>query len=236
MLLADTTIVFDLDGTLIDTAPDLIAAADHALVQANYERSEAERLRPWISFGARRMIVEALAMQNATATGTQLDTLHDVFLTHYEANIAASSRPFAGAVPLLYALKQDGATLAICTNKREQLATSLLSQLGLKSLFKAVVGRDTLPVCKPDPAHLLQTIARANGSPTQAIMIGDSKTDVDTARNAGVPVIGVTFGYTDTPMAQLAPDRLIASFGEALQAITDLVQQQRANPNTQSNA
>lgn len=219
----DTTIVFDLDGTLIDTAPDLVGAANHVLASLSLPELPAATLRPWISFGALRMIVEAQASHGQSRSDSENQELLAKFLDHYEANIAHHSRPFPHAMEAVASLKAQGARVAICTNKRENLSLKLLSQLGLTEHFAAIVGRDTLDVSKPDPRHLSGTIERAGGHISRSVMVGDSQVDVATARAAGVPVVGVTFGYTDTPMAALEPDALIDSYHELVPELTRLL-------------
>lgn len=220
--LAGTTIVFDLDGTLVDTAPDLISATNHALARRNLPARTAVELRPWISFGARRMIVEALLLSAHAATEPEIDALLEIFLIHYEKNIACESRPFPHVTEAITSLRQDGALLAVCTNKREALTLKLLDALQLTTQFAAIVGRDTLPVSKPHPGHLTGTIARAGGRTSAAIMVGDSAVDIATARAAGVPVIGVTFGYTDTPITELGPDVVLADYRDLVPKIMQL--------------
>lgn len=220
--LAGTTIVFDLDGTLVDTAPDLIGATNHALARLDLPARTAAELRPWISFGARRMIVEALSLSMHTASETEIDALLEIFLVHYEDNIARESRPFPHVTEAMARLRQEGALLAVCTNKREALSLKLLDALQLTAQFAAIVGRDTLPVSKPHPGHLTGTIARAGGRTNAAFMVGDSAVDIATARAAGVPVIGVTFGYTDTPISELGPDIVLADYRELVPKIMQL--------------
>lgn len=210
----DATLVFDLDGTLVDTAPDLVGATNHVLAGLGLAPRPQAELRPWISFGARRMIVEALAASGEGRSEREVDHLLERFLDHYVENIAVLSRPFAGAVDALHALRGRGARLAVCTNKREALAIKLLDLLGLSAMFAAIAGRDTFPVCKPHPDHLLGTIQRAGGTRSRAVMIGDSGVDVATARAAGIAFVGVGFGYTDTPIRQLGPDETIDCYTE----------------------
>jgi phosphoglycolate phosphatase len=203
------TIVFDLDGTLVDTAPDLIGATNHALNGMSIPAVEGALLRPWISFGARRMIVEALAVSKTSLPERDVDRLLDAFLSYYEANIACDSKPYAGVIAAAETLIGTGARLAVCTNKRQALSDQLLNELGITRLFTAIAGRDAFPVCKPHPDHLTGTIARAGGDPARAIMVGDSEVDIATAKAAGIPVVAVTFGYSQVPVAELAPDALI---------------------------
>lgn len=218
-----TTIVFDLDGTLVDTAPDLIAAANHVLTALSLPSRPPLDLRPWISFGARRMIEEALLQSGERRSPADVDRLLEAFLEHYEANIARLSRPFPHVVDGIHEMRAAGARIAVCTNKRESLSIRLLDELALTPLFAAIVGRDTLPVSKPHPAHLLGTIERAGGSPSNAVMIGDSGVDVATARSANVPIIGVTFGYTDSPISSFNPDKTLDDYRNLIDAVATLV-------------
>lgn len=210
----DLTVVFDLDGTLVETAPDLIRATNHVLGLAGLEPVAPAAIRPSISFGGRAMIVKALEIRNARLAEAEIDRLLEPFLAYYAANIAVESHAFPGLEPALDALSGRGARLAVCTNKREGMSRLLLDTLGLTSRFKAIAGRDTFPVWKPHPDHLTGAIRLAGGDPGNAVMIGDSDTDIQTARAAGVPVIGVPFGYTDTPIEQLGPDAVISHYDE----------------------
>ncbi len=204
--------MFDLDGTLIDTAPDLIGATNHVLTGLALAPQPAESLKPWISFGARRMIEEALKQSAVTHSELEVGRLLETFLAHYEHNIAQASRPFPHVIEEIALIKDAGARVAICTNKREALALKLLQSLGLTDHFSAIIGRDTLPVSKPDPGHLIGTIARAGGRLQRAVMVGDSGVDIATARAARVPVVGVTFGYSDAPISSLNPDVTIDTY------------------------
>ncbi len=212
------TLVFDLDGTLVDTAPDLAGATNHALQDVGLAPVTTASLRPWVSFGARRMIVEALAMSKMVLTDPEVDKLLDRFLAYYEANIARESRPFAGCVEVIDRFRLAGCRLAVCTNKREALSRSLLTALGMLDAFHGLAGRDTFANAKPHPDHVLGAIRLARGRFDRAIMIGDSKVDIDAARAAGIPVVGCSFGYSDKPVRDLAPDRVVDGYAE-LEAI-----------------
>ncbi len=205
----DVTIVFDLDGTLVDTAPDLIDATNHALSGLGLSAVDDQELRTWISFGARRMLVEALAYHGRQLPGSHVDDLIAEFLIYYETNIANRSRPYPGIVDALETLGQRGARLSICTNKREALSVRLLEALDLKHLFRGIAGRDTFSVCKPHPDHLLGAIQLASGDAKRSVMIGDSATDVATAKAAQIPVVVVSFGYTDIPARELGAEAVI---------------------------
>jgi phosphoglycolate phosphatase len=212
--LTGRTVVFDLDGTLIDTAPDLIAAVNHVLESDGFEPVEHSRLRPVISLGGRCMIEAGLGIRGATYSPHQIDALFRRFIAYYSRNMSVHSRPFSGLEDELDRIAAWGAKIAVCTNKREDLARQLLDELGLVDRFAALAGRDTFPVCKPHPGHLISTIEKAGGEPMAAVMIGDSETDVKTAKAAGIPVIGVTFGYTDVPVTALDCDAVITAYQE----------------------
>lgn len=219
----NATLVFDLDGTLVDTAPDLIAAANHALADLSLPPLPAETLRSAIGFGARRMIEVGLKETGVTLDEPEIDRLLVRFLAYYEPNIARESRPFEGAVTALERFRAEGARIAVCTNKRAGLAEQLLAELGLRDLFAAVAGRDTFPTHKPDPGHLIGTLRLAGGDRTRAVMVGDSGIDIATARAAGVPAIGCTFGYSDQPIQTYGPDVVIESYAELHAAILSLL-------------
>jgi phosphoglycolate phosphatase len=221
----DFTIVFDLDGTLVDTAPDLIGATNHALLRLGLAPVAGESLRPWISFGARRMIVEALSLSHVRASEGEIDGLLEDFLAYYETHIARESRPFPGAIAAARTLLGQGAKLAICTNKREHLSRALLSALQLDDLFAALAGRDTFPVYKPHPEHLTGAVRLAGGDINRAIMVGDSEIDVKTARAAGIPIVAVAFGYSGVPIAETQPDRIIDHFDALIPALRELTAQ-----------
>jgi phosphoglycolate phosphatase len=214
MPVAGPTIVFDLDGTLIDTAPDLLDSLNHCLTLAGLATAEPAKLRQYVGFGGRVMIARAAAAQNAHLGEPDLDRLLEAFLEHYSSSIPGKSRPYPGAVAAIERFQAAGYLAAICTNKFERLSAALVGGLGMADRFAAICGADTFAFRKPDPRHLTETIARAGGDPNRAIMIGDSRTDIDTARAAGVPVIAVDWGYTDRHVAEFDPSLVISHFDE----------------------
>lgn len=216
---APLTLVFDLDGTLVDTAPDLIAATNHVMAGLGRAPVAGDILRPQVSHGALAMIRAALGPEAASWDEAKLYPLFDQFIAYYQANIAVESRPFPGMINALDRALTAGHALAVCTNKREVLARQLLESLGLTSRFSAIAGRDTFAVYKPDPGHLVQTIAQANGLASHSIMIGDSNVDIATAKAAGIPVIAVSFGYCEPPVAHYAPDIIIDHYDDLDTAI-----------------
>lgn len=209
--------VFDLDGTLIDTAPDLTHALNAALMSQNLPTVSLDVVRDAIGHGARQMIIDALASQRHDASEEIVGRMHKAFLVYYGDHIAVDSAPYPGMIAALDVLEARGFRLAVCTNKYEALARQLLKELGLDTRFSAIAGGDTYGVAKPDPKHLLRTIEAAGGGP--AIMVGDSASDTRAAQAAGVPVIAVTFGYTGIPVEELGADAVISHYDELIPAI-----------------
>jgi phosphoglycolate phosphatase len=221
--MAAPTIVFDLDGTLIDTAPDLVATLNIIFTREGLPPVAYDAARNMVGRGARGMIERGLAADGRTLAAGELDRLVKDFIGHYAEHIADRSRPFPGLEATLDALAADGYRLAVCTNKLEWLSRRLLDALDLSGRFVAICGADTFGIQKPDPELLRRTIARAAGDPGRAIMVGDSLADIAAARGAGVPVVGVDYGYTETPVAELGPDRVISALSELPAAVVALL-------------
>jgi phosphoglycolate phosphatase len=221
--MAAPTVVFDLDGTLVDTAPDLVDTLNVVFARAGLPPVPFATARNMIGGGARAMIERSLKAEGRPLVAAEIDTLFGHFVDHYTAHIADRSRPFPGLQAALERLAACGCSLAICTNKFEALSLRLLAALDLAKHFAAICGPDTLGMQKPDPEMLRQTIVRAGGRPDCAVMVGDSATDIDTARAAGIPIVAVEFGYTEIPVAELGPDKIISHFDELPGAIFDLV-------------
>jgi phosphoglycolate phosphatase len=217
------TIVFDLDGTLIDTAPDLVDTLNVVLARHDVPPVAFGEARTMIGAGVKPLLQRALAAKGMPFPPEEIDRLFKEYLEIYAEHIADRSRPFPGLEAALDALSAKGCRLAVCTNKLEWLSVRLLDQLGLKSRFAAICGQDTFPMRKPDPDMLRLTIARAGGDTGHAVMVGDSMTDVATARAAAIPVIAVDFGYTETPPAELGADRLISHFDALPAAVLELI-------------
>ena len=219
------TVVFDLDGTLVDTAPDLIGALNFVLDREGLPPVPIESARDMIGAGARKLIERGLELDGRSAAHEDITRLTGDFIDYYAAHIADASRPFEGLEDALDDLQTLGYRFAVCTNKLEWLSKLLLDQLGLSSRFAAICGADTFGVSKPDPVILRQTITRAGGQLSSAIMVGDAGPDIGVARRAGVPVIGVGFGYTAVPITDLNPDRLISHMRELPAAVQSLTLQ-----------
>ncbi len=213
--------VFDLDGTLADTAGDLMATLDYVMVHEGFAATPMEDSRALLGAGARALILRALAAQGASVSDAKIEEMFQLFLSYYESRIADDSRLYPGVIEALDALSARGDVFAVCTNKIERPARLLLEKLGVADRFAFICGQDTFGVAKPDPIPLLRTIEAAHGEKTRALMIGDSKTDIATARAAGVPVIAVDFGYTDRPIEEFSPDRVISHFSELPEAVEE---------------
>jgi phosphoglycolate phosphatase len=219
-------VVFDLDGTLVDTAPDLWRATNHVLTSYGRRGITLPEVRDFVGYGARALISRGLKATGEAGDRLTVEALYADFVAHYGEHLAEESEPFPGAVALLDELKALGFCLAVCTNKLERLSVKLLEALGLAKYFDVVVGPDTVGIAKPDPAIYRETLSRMPTTIDRSVMIGDSETDVLTARAAGVPVIGVTFGYTPRPLVEFAPDHLISDFAHALPAIKQALGEQ----------
>jgi phosphoglycolate phosphatase len=215
------TIIFDLDGTLVDTAPDLIATLNAILGAEGLPAVPDDEARGLIGQGARRMLERGLA--TAGRNGADLDRLFRDFIAYYADHIADRSRPFPGVEVALDTLAARGCTFAVCTNKLESLSVRLLTSLGLAGRFVTICGQDTFGVHKPHPEALLGTLHRAGGSLDSAVMVGDSLTDIATAKAAMMPVVAVDFGYTDVPVKDLGPDKVISHYRHLPDAVEMLL-------------
>ena len=222
------TVVFDLDGTLVDTAPDLINALNFVLEREGLSAVPLEVARTMIGAGARKLLERGLELDGRLTSPQDLARLTSDFIDHYAAHIADLSQPFDGLEGALDDLAKNGYRFAVCTNKLEWLSKLLLDRLGLSARFAAICGADTFGVSKPDPAILRQTVVRAGGQLSLSVMVGDAGPDIGVARRAGVPVIGVGFGYTDVPIADFKPDRLIHHLSELPAAVEALMLQQNS--------
>lgn len=217
-------VVFDLDGTLIDTLPDILAALNRLMGEEGRREIAYEEGRYMVGHGTRVMLERAFAATGPTQTAEILDSLNRRFVDYYLAAPAVMSAPYDGVEETLAALAADGVILGVCTNKPHEISLRILGELGLDRHFAAAIGGDALDVHKPDAAHLLTTIARMGAVPGKAVMVGDSEIDVRTARNADVPVVVVEYGYTAKPPHTLGADAVIAGFdglSAALQRIAD---------------
>ena len=214
-------VIFDLDGTLIDTAPDLIDSLNHTIMKSGLEPVTFEDLTHLVGQGGRVMIRRAFALRKTPIDEATTDLLFAEFINHYRDHLPGKSRLYPGIMDCLERLAGAGMQMAICTNKIEQLAYPLVERLRLKSWFPTMTGGDTFPVRKPDARHILGTIEMAGADPAASIMVGDSVNDILAARNAGIPSIAVDFGYSDVPVAALDPDHVISSFDQLTTELVD---------------
>lgn len=215
------TIVFDLDGTLIDTAPDLLSSLNHCLVIAGLQPANSVELRQFVGMGARVMIERAFAAQQRVLADGQMEGLFAAFLDHYEAGMPGDSAPYPGVLAALDRFEGAGFLSAVCTNKMETMSKTLLGSLGIAPRFRAICGQDTFAFRKPDPRHLVETVLLAGGDPDRAIMVGDSQTDIVTAKAAGIPVVAVDFGYTDRHVSEFEPSHVISHYDELTLELAD---------------
>lgn len=216
------TLAVDLDGTLVDTAPDLMAALNTVLRKGGYPTLGLEEATSMIGAGARALVERGLAAVGAELNVEEIDRIFDDFFAHYTSHIADEGRPFPGAVESIDRFRAAGWKTAVCTNKLEGLSRRLLEELSILDRFDAVGGGDSFDVKKPNPEHLWRTIAAAGGDAKRAVMVGDSETDIATAKAAGIPVVAVNFGYTPLPVETFSPDRVISHFDELYDAVTEL--------------
>ena len=217
-----TTIVYDLDGTLADTAGDLMGALNFVLEREGLAPLPVEKARSLLGAGGRALIQRGFVASGRELSPENLEVLFGDFLAHYNAHIAIHTRLYPGVLKALDAFAAAGWRQAICTNKMEASAKMLIERLGVIDRFAFICGQDTFGVGKPDPKPLIGTVEAAGGAVGRAIMVGDSATDINTARAAGLPVICVDFGYTDVPVTELGPDRVISHFDELAAAVAEM--------------
>ena len=217
------TIVYDLDGTLADTAEDLVATLNWLLARDGLKPLKVESAGSLVGAGARPLIARGFAASGRTLDPRTLETLFADYLEYYTVHIADRTRLYPGVDKALTACARAGWRQAVCTNKTESLAKLLIAKLGIADRFAFICGQDTFGIGKPDAKPLLMTIAASGGATECAIMVGDSETDIKTARAAVVPVIAVDFGYADVPVMELGPDRVISHFDQLMEACDALL-------------
>ena len=217
------TIVYDLDGTLADTAEDLVATLNWLLARDGLKPLKVESAGSLVGAGARPLIARGFAAAGKSLDPDELEALFADYLKHYNAHIVDRTRLYPGVEEALTTFARAGWRQAVCTNKIEGSARLLIERLGVAKRFAFICGQDTFGVGKPDPTPLIKTIAASGGASNRAIMVGDSATDIKTARAAGLPVVAVDFGYSDVPVAELGPDRVISHFDELAEACAELL-------------
>ncbi len=206
-------LLFDLDGTLVDTVDDLAAAMNHALGVAGLAHVPASEVRHLVGHGARRMLMRGFQLSaGREAEAAEIEAGMTGFLDYYRDNIAVHSRPFDDAVEMIEAFRARGVRIAICTNKREAMAQRLIETLGLSNLFETIVGADTTIAAKPDPAPVKLCLERTGAS--RAVFLGDSDTDISAAKAAQLPCFIADFGYGPLTLAAEAT-ALFSSYREA---------------------
>ena len=208
-------LIFDLDGTLVDTAPDLHAATNHVLSTLKRPAITMEQVRAFVGHGARALIARGCEATGAPVDPRAIETLYQEFIIYYASHIAVHSQPYPGLLKFLDKAQDQGLALGVCTNKLDSLSILLLEALDIKKYFGSIVGPDTTGVAKPDPKPYFEAVARLGRDPTHTIMFGDSETDVRTGQNAKVPVVAVTFGYTALPVHTFNPTHMIDHYDEA---------------------
>lgn len=215
----DALVIFDLDGTLIDTAVDLVASLNHAIGTIGLQPFSTDEVGHLVGRGARVMIDRALVSHGHPGDVETIDRLLPVFLDHYAASIPGASAPYPDLKEALDGLAAAGMRLAVCTNKQEAFARTLIDRLSLTEHFVAITGGDTFDVRKPDAGHIRGTVTAAGGDLANTVMIGDSINDIAAARNAGVPSIAVSFGYSDAPVATLGATVVIDRYTDLTPAL-----------------
>lgn len=212
-------LIFDLDGTLVDTAPDLMGATNHALSLIGRPAIGMDQVRHMVGHGARALIERGIAATGDSVDDVTVTKMHAALLDYYADHIADESVIFDGLLDVLHMARDAGLKLGVCTNKVEGLSHKLLRELKMADFFGAVVGGDTLPIMKPDPAPYREVARRLGVDASNTIMFGDSETDIRTAQNTGVPVIAVTFGYTPHPVQTYNPTYVISHYDQAWEIV-----------------
>lgn len=218
------TAVFDLDGTLADTAADLIDTTNDLLKPYNLPPLGLAETRNLVGMGGRQLVRRAFEAAGRPVTDAEVEDLYPQFIEIYLGRLSRSSRLYDGVADVLDRLRAVGWILGVCTNKPIAPATELLGRLGIAGHFQCILGGDSLPVRKPDPAHLLGTVRGAGGVRERAVMVGDSENDLAAARAAGIPCVLMTYGYSPQPVERLRPDRLADRFEDLPDLFAELVQ------------
>jgi phosphoglycolate phosphatase len=215
-------LVFDLDGTLVDSAPDLADALDALLEEQGLAPHGLDTTRKLIGHGISNLVLRGLERRGLTLDAAALAAQAERFREIYARNLSRKTRPYEGVAAALPQLHAEGWRMSVCTNKLERYARQILEDLGLLRYFEIVAGPDTFEAGKPDPRHLLRTVEALQGTVARAIMVGDSEVDVGTAKAAGMPIIAVSYGYTKTPLADLTPEAIVDRFADVPPAIARL--------------
>lgn len=215
------SLCFDLDGTLIDTAPDLVRVLNAVIAEEGLPETQFSEARKAVGYGSRALINGALERESKKLTEARIDELQQLFLRLYAEDICRLSTPFPGVVDTLKALKNRGAELSVCTNKPGYLARPLIEKLGLSNLFVRTVGGDDLVRNKPYADHIWKA-AGHRGQRRKIVMVGDSRPDILSARNAKVPSILMAYGYSTIPVVKLGADRILRNFRDIPETVVEL--------------
>jgi len=218
---APLSLCFDLDGTLIETAPDLIRVLNTVIAEDGLPETDYARARRDVGYGSKKLIAAAFARANRTITDERLETLRTMFLELYAEDIARLSHPFPGVIQTLCRLKAEGAELSVCTNKAGYLARPLLETLGMTSLFARIIGSDDVQFHKPSPEHIYAAVGHRRRK--RIVMIGDSKPDIHAAKAAKIPSIAMAYGYSSIPVEKLGADSVLRSFRDIPSALNDIL-------------
>jgi phosphoglycolate phosphatase len=220
---AAPTLIFDLDGTIVDTAPDLLASLNAVLTRAGHRPVVPSELRNLVGHGVRRLFERAFACTGTAVSPERLTAYCEEFLMYYRANIARESRPFPRVPETLDRLAERGFGLGMCTNKPQALTELLLGELNLARHFLAIYGAGRASANKPDPRHVYEVVDAIKGDRSRTLMVGDSPVDVAAARNANIPVIVMSYGYTPTSVHELGADVVLDDFAELPSAVARLI-------------
>ena len=207
-------VLFDFDGTLVDSAPDIIAALNRLLGEMGHELVNYDAYRTRAGDGARNLLEQVLRARGASFAEAEWPALVERLLAHYYELMTENTRPYPAVPDTLAEIYQSGMALAICTNRTVSTTEQLLTHFGLKDMFAAVLCADNVAAKKPDARHLHAAIERLGATPERTIMVGDTATDVAAARNAGIKVVAVSYGYSELPAADLGADAVLADFNE----------------------
>lgn len=217
-----SAVIFDLDGTLVDSARDLTQSLNHVLKLAGRPAMNISQVRHMVGDGARALIIKGFSETGSVPESSEIDVIQATFLDFYHANITDQTIVFPGALNVIKQLTALNIPLGLCTNKALKLSEKLIQEIGLAPYFSAVTGGDSFDYRKPDPRHLTATLDRMKAAPDRAIMVGDSSSDIIAAQRAEIPVIGVSFGYTKVPITSLSPDTIIDHFDDFFPALQKL--------------
>lgn len=215
-------VVFDLDGTLVDTAPDILTYLNDMLLELGRPGLDLDEMRPMIGDGVRALLIRGLEASGGVPDNIDIEALFHRYLQRYAEEPVRMSAPYPGMVEALRALSSAGVRLGVCTNKPQAPTDRLLTRLGLDRYFGSAIGGDALPTKKPDPAHLMAVLDQLDVRPERAVLIGDSATDQKTASSAVIPCILVSYGYTTIPAHELGADRVIDHAGDLIEALANL--------------